>query len=142
MLIPVRTFQAALKAAGFDPGPLDGIFGPRTTQAAREWDAQVGATLPDYTVMIAPGGVEVTPESVGRQLADDGAAYLAANPEEIVFRDDARRGASVTTPSSADATLAVAQPFWRSDNPWAWTVFGVGALSLSGVLFYVARRMR
>lgn len=46
----VRVLQAALKAAGFDPGPADGDFGPRTDAAVRafqgakglEVDGQVG----------------------------------------------------------------------------------------------------
>ena len=32
-----RELQGRLKAAGFDPGPIDGIVGPRTTEAARRY---------------------------------------------------------------------------------------------------------
>jgi peptidoglycan hydrolase-like protein with peptidoglycan-binding domain len=32
-----RELQSRLKAAGFDPGPIDGIVGPRTTEAARRY---------------------------------------------------------------------------------------------------------
>lgn len=30
----IATLQASLKAAGYDPGPIDGIYGPRTARAA------------------------------------------------------------------------------------------------------------
>jgi peptidoglycan hydrolase-like protein with peptidoglycan-binding domain len=33
----VRELQDRLKAAGFDPGPIDGVVGPRTTDAARRY---------------------------------------------------------------------------------------------------------
>jgi peptidoglycan hydrolase-like protein with peptidoglycan-binding domain len=32
-----RDLQRRLKAAGFDPGPVDGIVGPRTSDAARRY---------------------------------------------------------------------------------------------------------
>jgi hypothetical protein len=36
----VRKVQEALKARGMDPGPIDGIFGPRTRQALRDFQKQ------------------------------------------------------------------------------------------------------
>jgi len=35
----VREVQQALAAAGFDPGPIDGIMGPRTKAALRKYIA-------------------------------------------------------------------------------------------------------
>jgi putative peptidoglycan binding protein len=35
----VRQLQQALATAGFDPGPVDGIFGPRTKSALRKYIA-------------------------------------------------------------------------------------------------------
>lgn len=37
-----RHVQAALKNAGFDPGPLDGKVGPKTEQAIREFQKSKG----------------------------------------------------------------------------------------------------
>ncbi|HZD40220.1 MAG TPA: peptidoglycan-binding domain-containing protein [Terriglobales bacterium] len=39
----VRALQIRLKIAGFDPGPLDGIFGPRTMSALQRYRAVNGA---------------------------------------------------------------------------------------------------
>lgn len=38
----VRNLQQALLEAGFDPGPIDGIFGPRTESAVRDYQAAQG----------------------------------------------------------------------------------------------------
>ena len=39
----VRQLQEALKEAGHDPGPIDGIFGPKTEAAVKKFqrDSQV-----------------------------------------------------------------------------------------------------
>lgn len=47
-----RAVQEALRGAGFDPGPSDGVMGPRTRQAIREWQRSqdlkiTGALGPD-----------------------------------------------------------------------------------------------
>ncbi|MBI3082872.1 MAG: peptidoglycan-binding protein [Candidatus Omnitrophica bacterium] len=39
---PTRDIQRALKAAGFDPGPVDGKLGSRTRQAVREFQGVNG----------------------------------------------------------------------------------------------------
>lgn len=41
----VKFLQAALKNKGFDPGPLDGIFGMRTTAAVRAFQASAGIAV-------------------------------------------------------------------------------------------------
>jgi hypothetical protein len=38
----VRELQEALKEAGFDPGPIDGVFGPQTTAALNKFKASYG----------------------------------------------------------------------------------------------------
>ena len=37
-----RRVQSALAAQGFDPGPADGVFGPRTRRAIQAWQASNG----------------------------------------------------------------------------------------------------
>jgi hypothetical protein len=41
----VRSAQMALKDKGFDPGPIDGIQGPRTTAAVREFQQKENLTV-------------------------------------------------------------------------------------------------
>ena len=43
-----RRIQAGLTAAGFSPGPADGVFGPATRAALRGWQASRGATATGY----------------------------------------------------------------------------------------------
>ncbi len=43
-----RLLQAALVAAGFDVGPLDGMFGPGTRAVLREWQAAQSVTATGY----------------------------------------------------------------------------------------------
>ena len=37
-----RRIQCGLEIAGFNPGPVDGVFGSRTRAALRQWQSQVG----------------------------------------------------------------------------------------------------
>ena len=41
--VEVRLIQAALDSAGMEPGPIDGILGPRTLGALIRWNARIGA---------------------------------------------------------------------------------------------------
>ncbi|MFP4063175.1 MAG: peptidoglycan-binding domain-containing protein, partial [Halochromatium sp.] len=38
----VKALQTALRAQGFDPGPIDGLLGPRTTAAIKEFQRDRG----------------------------------------------------------------------------------------------------
>jgi peptidoglycan hydrolase-like protein with peptidoglycan-binding domain len=52
----VRKIQVALKAAGVDPGTIDGIFGPKTEAAVLGFQLEEG---------LVPDG-EVGPETAGK----------------------------------------------------------------------------
>ena len=41
----VRAYQQSLKDKGYDPGPIDGIHGPRTSAAVREYQKKEGLTV-------------------------------------------------------------------------------------------------
>jgi len=41
----VRAMQEALKTKGFDPGPIDGVHGPQTTQAVRDYQKSENLTV-------------------------------------------------------------------------------------------------
>ena len=42
----VRLLQAQLKAAGFDPGPFDGLLGPKTQSALQQYRVVQGVSMP------------------------------------------------------------------------------------------------
>lgn len=159
MRVETRTFQAALKSYGFDPGPLDGILGALTRNAIQlfaewvEFSEGGGELWGDYTIMPAADNrsVEITPDAAARRFQSRGSAYLAANPEEIVFprtRAATTTRATTTTRVEEDAALApelpapLALPFFRTSNPWAWLLLSFGLLTLSGAAFWTARRLR
>ncbi len=54
----VRRLQEALRERGFDPGPVDGVFGPRTQVALRDYQRSQGLPAtgePDRTTLLAMG---------------------------------------------------------------------------------------
>lgn len=151
MRIQARVFQAALKSYGFDPGPLDGRIGPRTQQAALDFDNYVahergGDIWGDYAIIPAEdgSGVDITPEDVARRFQYRGTSYLAEHPEEVVFIERSRTTPASTAlaEESSSSPLTVSLPFWRSSNPWAWLLSAFGFFGLSGVAFWVGKRMR
>jgi len=114
----VLQLQKALKGLGFNPGPLDGIFGPATERALREFQASVGiqqdgilgpATLKrltDMAVSLKSSSVvdypARTPEKhvlAGRRIAidaghggtDPGAVGPGGQKESELVRDIAAR---------------------------------------------------
>ena len=48
MKYDVREVQTMLKAQGFDPGPIDGIFGPRTSASIIAFKKSIGYRARDY----------------------------------------------------------------------------------------------
>jgi hypothetical protein len=71
----IRAHQQKLKDAGFDPGPIDGLWGRKTEDATRRWQAATEGKLPSDTGrdVITIGGATVT--------ADD-ALHPALSSEE------------------------------------------------------------
>jgi len=85
-----RRIQSGLAIAGFDPGPVDGVFGSRTRAAIRQWQSQVG---------VSPTGFLT---ATGAQLLDALARTVAESPP-IGPRADSARGSA-----SGDADLVAA----------------------------------
>ncbi|HUA52399.1 MAG TPA: peptidoglycan-binding domain-containing protein [Candidatus Sulfotelmatobacter sp.] len=52
----IRAAQSALKGLGYDPGPIDGVMGPRTARAASAFQRSQGL----------PGSGQLTPETLAR----------------------------------------------------------------------------
>ena len=87
-----RQIQQRLEAAGFDPGGADGLFGPRTRAATRNWQASRGRRATGY-------------------LADTAVAALRS----AAASQPAVAAAGAQLPSSADAQSdGVEGLFWQS----------------------------
>lgn len=80
----VRTLQQQLKDAGFDPGPIDGIFGPKTEAALRAYQESSGIEVTgiadDATIAALTGAIE-TP-------AEESETSTASTPGEGDYTDD------------------------------------------------------
>src|SRR4030095_17074120 len=50
----VRELQEALAKSGYDPGPIDGIMGPRTTDALRKYMAVPPPKAPSPSDQVIP----------------------------------------------------------------------------------------
>ena len=77
-----RQVQEGLQAAGFDPGGVDGIFGPRTRSAIRRWQTSRGARATGYLDGVSLAALRPSmagqPTSRERELAGVAAASPAA----------------------------------------------------------------
>ena len=77
--------QAGLRDSGFDPGPVDGVFGPRTREAIRSWQESRG--LP------ASGWLDAAAAAELREAAD----RIAAKNPPCSISSRTILGASVVT---------------------------------------------
>lgn len=77
----VRDLQEGLRAGGFDPGPVDGIFGPRTDTAVRAFQADRGLEVDG---IVGPR----TWEALGRS-GGSGAPTTPVEPGEVPATGDA-----------------------------------------------------
>ena len=78
-----RQIQEGLRADGFDPGDVDGLFGPRTRAAIRSWQSARGARSTGY---LDGSQVEALRGRGGsRPPASAGAATLDSGGLEVVF---------------------------------------------------------
>ena len=96
-----RRIQQGLQAAGFDPGGADGLFGPRTRAAIRNWQTARGAR---------PTGYLDGPSAAALRSAD-GSGPVAAAAAPPVAKPPST--ASTAAPASV-ATAAQENLFWQS----------------------------
>ena len=84
-----RHVQEGLRAAGFDPGGADGMFGPRTRSAIRSWQTSRGERATGYL---------------------DGASVASLRPSlagQPTFRERAPAGTAATSATAPAAPAAV-----------------------------------
>lgn len=65
----IRARQSCLRAAGFDPGPIDGVYGPRTQAAARHFAFYHGGLIVNWN------------SAVFRQFVVEQAMHRSAPPD-------------------------------------------------------------
>lgn len=86
----VREIQQFLADAGFDPGPIDGIYGSRTTAAVRQWQSSVGLTADGLfgpaSRAAAEGGEGAGGEGGTRALPQNSRIVKVGNEYRLVWQ--------------------------------------------------------
>ena len=95
-----RRIQRGLAAAGFDPGPADGVFGRATRTAIRRWQAARGAMSTGYLDGAAAAALGASAGSVAS--AGDGGPASTQLQQETVFWETIRAS---TDPADFEAYL-------------------------------------
>ncbi|MYH31232.1 MAG: hypothetical protein F4137_20870 [Acidobacteria bacterium] len=95
-----RQIQLGLRSAGFDPGGADGLFGPRTRAAIRNWQSSRGTRSTGYldrpqVEALRSRGAPQSPTSAGTAAADAGGV-------EVVFWQSVQNS---TNPADFEAYL-------------------------------------
>ena len=95
-----RQIQLGLRSAGFDPGGADGLFGPRTRAAIRNWQSSRGTRSTGYldgpqVEALRSRGAPQSPASAGAAVADAGGV-------EVVFWQSVQNS---TNPADFEAYL-------------------------------------
>ncbi len=95
-----RQIQLGLRSAGFDPGGADGLFGPRTRAAIRNWQSSRGTRSTGYldgpqVEALRSRGARQSPASAGAVAPDAGGV-------EVVFWQSVQNS---TNPADFEAYL-------------------------------------
>ena len=98
-----RQIQLGLRAAGFDPGGADGLFGPRTREAIRNWQSSRGGRGNGYLDDTSVAALR----SAG---ASETVAAVSTAPASV-----AQQSSTATAPAaSSGATAELEGLFWQS----------------------------
>ena len=95
-----RQIQEGLRADGFDPGDVDGLFGPRTRAAIRNWQSARGARSTGY--LDGPQVETLRGRSGSPAPPAAGAAATDAGALEVVFWQSVQNS---TNPAEFEAYL-------------------------------------
>jgi peptidoglycan hydrolase-like protein with peptidoglycan-binding domain len=91
----VKALQESLADAGFDPGPIDGIFGPKTAAAVKGFqeseDLQVDG-------IAGPNTMGALGKAKGKQSIS-GAGDVAKPSEKAAFRAKLRESGAAASPA-------------------------------------------
>lgn len=130
----VLAVQTALKAHGFDPGPLDGEYGPKTKKAIEAMQTAVGLEktgVIDYGVLMALKVTAGTPDSAKSSTSHSAGSWLPA---------------AFGSPPPTPTQQAVPQSWWKtaawSGAPVNRLQAGVGGLGLAALAVGVVAAVR
>jgi peptidoglycan hydrolase-like protein with peptidoglycan-binding domain len=84
----VSHLQTILAARGFDPGPIDGIFGPRTEAAVNAYQEAYGLTVDGIVGPITWGSLNEGEEPEDEDGEVTITAYGCLDAEEITVSND------------------------------------------------------
>jgi lysozyme len=105
----IKRIQKALKADGFDPGPIDGIAGPLTKAATSRWETERATWAKGIDVSSYQTSID------WQKVAADGVSFVIARASVSVYPD--QLFASHTKGAKAAGLLVGAYHFfapWRS----------------------------
>ncbi len=113
-----RLIQAGLAAAGFAPGPADGVFGRRTRAAIGQWQAARGKAPTGYLDAEAAGsllalGAKRKPETAARAEPESQDPGRQTEAEADHERQGRQRGTSARARAEADRQRRAGQPGTR-----------------------------
>ena len=141
----VRSVQEALKGKGHNPGPVDGVIGPRTQQALRAFqraqNIQTSGQLDSSTAsalgVTLSSGSSSTPGSSSRSSSGAGSSG-SGTASDATSRDGAGTGASSSPTKSGSTTndtnksSSTKSSSTRSDSSKSEGIPGEGVPSESG----------
>lgn len=90
----VRQLQQGLAAMGINPGPIDGLMGPRTQAAMQQWQVQRGMAAP------APASAAAAPGPAPQATGDPGAAMAAQMQAQYAAQQQAAQQQAAAQRSS------------------------------------------
>ena len=133
--------QMGLAALGFDTGPVDGLFGPRTRAAIWDWQDAKGLDATGYLRMteanaLAAIGTEAASSTQGTDEAVEKPAVNSAIAQEPQRRP---LGPSSTTPSTLDTTVKwmanhIDRNACESDSPARYSANASGSILVMTVI--------
>ena len=112
-----RQIQQGLQAAGFDPGGADGVFGPRTRAAIRNWQSSRGARATGYLDGVSVAALR--PSAVGQPTfrQREWPAGVAASAASVPAAVAAQPPASPAPPQTAGLERLFWESIANSTNP-------------------------
>jgi hypothetical protein len=153
----VKLLQERLKAAGFDPGPIDGEFGPKTDAAVRAYQTAKGLTVDGVVGPQTWGALGVTykPEAAPEMPADAGnlAKVTPAQLAELgwtnkqAFFDALRPAAEAAerqygVPASVTLAQAALESGWGAHAIGGYNIFGIKGTGPAGSVMVQTQEFR